>query len=203
MSELFLPKNTLIKLDEQPEFPRTDLNENNTEMLKHVLHSHEGLIAQGNHLRPYQGYIHMIADFALKASGIKTRYAEDELQAFSQGFATFETIHIAVHPPQVYDIAIARKKVQKIFMPPALDPLDIELAEMTGTPGPVFPEGTVFSPELELAERHGRWTTQLPNTFDVIVSLGERQRETMEQIHARTAGAHIAYQLATEDLDAA
>lgn len=203
MSELITPKRHVVKLDHQPAFPQTDLTESNTDMLKFILASSKGMEAQGEHLKPYQGYIHLIADYALKLSGIKTRYSEDELVAFSQGFASFETINMMVHPPRLYDTQIAQQKVRKLFVPPELDPFELEVAELLGTTDSYQPEPIIFAPELELAERQSDWSQNLPNTFDVVVNLGEKRRETMEQIHARTAGAHIAYQLATEDLDAA
>ena len=201
MAELYFPKNNVIKLEHQPQFPKSDLSDNNANMLPHILNSSEGLVAQGDHLRPYQGYIHLIADYALKLSGVKTRYSEDELISFSQGFASFETINLMVHPPRIYDIHTARKKVTKLFMPPQLDPFELEVSKILGTADSYQAEQAIFTPEIELAERQQDWSQKLPNTFDVIVDLGDKRHETMEQIHARTAGAHIAYQLATEDLD--
>lgn len=203
MNELFIPKKNIAKLEHQPEFPLSDLTGNNTDMLKYVLGSDQGLAAQGDHLKPYQRYIHLIADYALKMSGVKTRYSEDELTAFSHGFASFETINSMVHPPRIYNMNIAQKKVRQLLLPPELDPFELEVSELLGTSDSYLPQTVVFTPELELAERQNDWQQKLPNAFDVIVDLGEKRQETMKQIHARTAGAHIAYQLATEDLDAA
>lgn len=203
MTELYIPRNNIVKLEHQPEFPQADLTEDNADMLKHVLGSSSGLVAQGEHLKPYQGYIHLIADYALKLSGAETRYSEDELDAFSQGFASFETINIMVHPPRLYNIALAREKVRELLLPPELDPFELEVAELLGTPVDQSLQVGTFVPELELAERQNVWQQKLPNAFDVIVDLGEKRHETMEQIHARTAGAHIAYQLAAEEPDAA
>lgn len=197
-----IPKEKIVKLERQDEFPQTDLTEDNADMLKFHLRSEHGLIAQGNHLRPYQGYLHLIADYALKMSGVKTRYSEDELVAFSHGFASFETINLMVHSPRLYNIHTAQKKVRQLLLPPELDPFELEVAELLGTSDELDAQSVMFIPEIELAERHSGWQQKLPNTFDVIVDLGEKRSETMEQIHARTAGAHMAYQLATEDLDA-
>lgn len=203
MGELYIPTRHVIKLGLQHEFPKIDLSDDNTKVFKTILTSEEGIEAQGKYLEPFQGYIHLIADYALKMSGIKTRYSEDELTAFSQGFASFETINALVHPPRIYDIQTAQKKVRKLFIPPQLDPFDLQIAQFLEAPDEPVTTGAVFIPEIELAERQATLPQKLPNTFDVIVELGEVNNETMPQIHARTAGAHIAYQLATEDLDAA
>lgn len=203
MEKLILPNKNVVKLEQQPEFPRTDLNSNNTDMLKYILAESSGLESQSEHLIPYQGYIHQIADYALKMSGVNTRYSEDELAAFSRGFASFETINLMVHPPRLYDIQTAQRKVRQLFLPPEHDPFELEAAELLGTADTYQPQATAFFPEIELAERQNQWHEKLPNTLDVIVDLGEKRHETMEQIHARAAGAHIAYQLASEELDAA
>lgn len=203
MKELYIPKKTVATLQHQFEFPLFDLTDSNADMLKYVLSHDDGTSAHGEYLQPHQTYIHLIADYALKLCNVKTRYSEDELAAFSQGFASFEAINIMVHPPRIYNITTAQKKVRRLLMAPNIDPFELEAAELLGTADTYLPEETVFIPEVELAERQGEWQQKLPNTFDVIVNLGERRHETMEQIHARTAGAHIAYQLATEELDAA
>lgn len=203
MNELYTPPHHIATLKHQPEFPHTDLTEDNAEMLKHVLQSSAGMIAQGEHLKPYQGYIHLIADYALRLSGVKTRYSEDELVAFSHGFASFETINLMVHPPVIYNTHHAQRKVRQLLLPPELDPFELEVAELLGTTDSYITPETMFIPEIEIAERQQAWQEKLPHTFDVVVELGERRHETMEQIHARTAGAHIAFQLASEELDAA
>lgn len=203
MNEFYIPNKHIAKLEQQPEFPQSDLTIENADMLKYVLRSSHGLVAQGEHLQPHQGYIHLIANYALKLSGIKTRYSEDELAAFSHGFAAFETINMMVHPPHIYDIRLAQKKVRQLLLPPELDLFELEVAELLGTSDDYAVQEPLFIPELEIAERQNVWQENLPNAFDVIVDLGEKRRETMKQIHARTAGAHIAYELASEDLDAA
>ena len=201
MNERSIFSQKLIKLEHQPDFPRADLNTNNADMLKYVLGSEEGVVAHGEHLKPFHSYIHSIADRALKMSGVKTRYSEDELVAFSQGFASFEAINLLVRPPRLFNMQAAQKRVQHLLLSPEFDPFELEAAELLGTADDYASRIAHFSPEIELSERQHKWQQDLPNTHDVIVEIGERRHETMEQLHARTAGAHIAYQLVAKDLD--
>lgn len=210
MSELHLPKHHLIALEPQPFFPYTDLSDDNSDMLREILAhgnaARTGLQAQSEHLAEAQRYIHYIADFALKLSGIATRYDEDELAAFSHGFATFETINIVVKPTGMYDMAAARRAVHQLFVD-STDGTELELQEMIAAAR----EGRDIQEisrdralaDIELAERHAAWAERQPNTYDVVVNVGARRGETIRALHARTMGAAIAYTLETGALDAA
>lgn len=207
MSELYIPKpRSVIKLEMQPDFPNEDLNQSNTSMLKHIIGKEAGVATEAERLQVDQRYVHLIADQALKVMGIKTRYAEEELYAFSHGFASFETINDMVHPPRLYNMQAAQTQVQRLFVD-CRESFEREMEELLTFNGemPIAAQSTrdLANPELALADRHTAWVHDYPNTHDVIVELGEQRDETMPQIHARTAGAHLAYTLQHQELDAA
>lgn len=205
MSELHIPNKRLIKLELQPDFPAVDLNDNNTHMFKQILRTEDGLAAYSEQLQDKQRYIHMIADRALNIMGIKTRYEQGELAAFSRGFASFETINDIVHPPRAYDIKTASARVAELLID-TRDSLEIEMELLITTPADATPPPfTRDKPtaEFELADSQQTWTQNYPNTYEVIVDLGDKQEENMRELHARTAGAHLAYRLQQRDLDAA
>lgn len=198
MSELHRPNGNLIRLELQPDFPNEDLTDNNASMLAYQLQSEAGLLAQSEQLQQHQRYVHLIADRALKFLGIKTDYAEEELFSFSHGFASFETISDVVRPPHVYDMHLARQRVEQLFVD-TRDFFDIEIEEfnraMDEGRDPQPPSRDRPAPELELANRHGILPEHFPNTYDVIVGIGEARHETTSQLQIRTAGAQLAYSL--------
>lgn len=206
MSELILPKKRrIIKLELQPQFPAVDLNEDNAQSIKHILSNEGGLDTYSDTLQHEQRYIHMVADQALKIIGIKTRFEQTELAAFSHGFASFETINDMVHPPRLYDIDTARKQVANLFVD-TRDSLDIEIEELLlpyGDSKNTVINRDKFAPEFELADSQKEWEQSYPNTYEVIIEIGEKRDENMRQLHARTAGAHLAYKLQQQNLDAA
>lgn len=206
MSELYIPKPHVIKLEMQPNFPQEDLNNDNTEVLDFQLQQDKGLTVYSEQLQHHQRQVHLVADRALKALGIKTRYAEEELFAFSHGFASFEVINDLVHPPRLYNMQLARQRVEKLFVD-TRDFFEIELEEFERSlvegraPLPVSRDR--LAPELELANRHSVLANSRPNTYGVILKLGETRAESMAELQARTAGANLAYSFQSEDLDAA
>ena len=54
-------------------------------------------------------------------------------------------------------------------------------------------------PEEAFTKRHGILPEQYPNTYDVIVAMGEVRHETMGQLQMRVAGAGLARTLQTRD----
>lgn len=206
MNELYVPISHIIKLQLQPDFPQEDLSDDNVEMLDFQLSKDEGLTAYAEQLQHHQRQIHLIADRALKVLGIKTRYAEGELFAFSHGFASFETINDLVHPPRLYNMQLARSRVEQLFVD-TRSFFEIEFEELQRSLDenrdmlPVSHDRP--APELELANRHNILPNNHPNTYGVILKLGETRDESMAQLQARTAGAALAYSFQTEDLDAA
>lgn len=210
MDKLYIPtKRPIIKLETQPDFPRTDLSENNTDMLKEVLingDAREGLRAHAEQLEEAQRYIHLIGDRAMKVLGVKARYDEDELRSFSHGFASFETISAVVQPPRLYDMKAAMRAVHELFVD-TTDGVELEHRELilamaeNRDPQPIQRDRPFV--EFELADRHSAWASQNPNTYDVIVEIGNKRSEKMRQIHARTMGAHVAYLLQASMLDEA
>lgn len=54
-------------------------------------------------------------------------------------------------------------------------------------------------PEKIFTERHDMLPKQYPNTYDVVVYMGERRGETMAQLQMRVAGAGLARTLQTND----
>ncbi len=194
----------IIKLELQHDFPQVDLTANNAKVLDFQLQNSAGLDAYADQLQHHQRQIHLVADRALKILGVKTRYAEEELLAFSHGFASFETINDLVHPPRIYDLSIARLRVEQIFID-TRDFFEIELEEFERSlieDRPVMPVTRDRpAPELELANRHSILSTHHPNTHDVLLGIGESRHESLSQLQARLAGAQLAYSLQSKDLD--
>lgn len=201
MSELHLPSVELVHFELQPDFPKEDLSKNNAQMFAYQFKSEAGLDAYAEQLQYHQRYIHAIADRALKVLGIKTRYAEEELLSFSHGFASFEAISDVVHPPRAYNISLARECVQQLFVD-TRDFLDIEYEELIRAaqedrdPLPVARD--YATPEFELSNRHNILPEQFPNTYDVIIGIGESRNESMAQLQSRATGALLAYLLQSE-----
>ncbi|MDN5275803.1 MAG: hypothetical protein JWN33_452 [Candidatus Saccharibacteria bacterium] len=49
--------------------------------------------------------------------------------------------------------------------------------------------------DFELSKRMKNWPNDYPNTHIVITTIGLRRKETMNELRARTIGAHIAFEL--------
>lgn len=205
MSKLYIhEKQPVIKLEMQPDFPTEDLNSANSDMFKYILSNEAGVSSEARRLEDYQRHAHLVADHTLKIMGIKTRYAEEELSAFSHGFATFETINAMVHPPRLYDMDIATAQTAKLFVD-CRDSIEREHIELLAHNGEV-PVMSLYSRdmpnvELEMADRQSIWTQAYPNTHDLIIQIGETRGETIAQLQARTAGAHLAFTLQHAELD--
>ena len=210
MKEFQFLNKRVIKLEKQPLFPYTDLNTNNTDMLREILSQSKtaraSLAGQQEHLADAQRYLHYVADQALKASGVATRYDEDELAAFSHGFATFEAINMIVKPTDIFDAAAARRAVHRLFVD-TTDSIELEFREMIDAREEGRPERPITRDrelvEIELINGHATWAEKQPNTHEVVLTVGERQGESLRALRARTMGAAIAYQLETGALDAA
>lgn len=207
MNELHIHNShKLIQLDYQNDFPDVDLSESNAHMLKYLLRAEPGVIAKGIELEQHQRYIHMIADQALKLSGIETRYAEEELRAFSHGFASFETINDLVHPARLYSIAKARQTVAQLFVD-TRDGFELEVEELYRAdkegrePLPASRDKPLLA--VELSERQAHWQATHPNTWSTVLEVGTYYNEDLLQLQARSAGAHVAYLLQHPPLDVA
>lgn len=163
-----------IHLSAQPNFPSEDLTDSNAEVLSHILSDESGLEVHARSLETHQCGIYHVAQRALSDAGIRLRYDEDELAAFSKGFTTFETISALVQPPRAYDVVTASRRALHLLVMPDL------------------PEAAV---DIEVATRFETWQKTQPNTDEVITRLGIVKGESARQITARKAGAMIAYEL--------
>lgn len=169
----------LIVLETQPDFPGCDLTENNATYIKNLLAREPSLEAHAAHLQTMQRPIHDLATWALRSQHREVDYSPAELQAFSRGFTDFEVIADLVTPPAVYDTAHAASRTRQLLV-------DNEAIA-----------------DFEVGGRIAVWPEQRPNTYDTIVSLGTLRDESMKQLHARIAGAVIAFELQRPALDVA
>lgn len=195
-------KKPLITLDFQPDFPNEDLTENNALYLRYLLADEPGVIARANEIAPHQRHIHALADSAMRLLNITTNYDPSELAAFSHGFASFETMNDLVHQPRIYDIKPAHARIAALFVD-TRSLLEIETEELLSA---VAEERDIqpvshdkLAPEVDLANRHSILPDYFPNTYDVVIALGEARDETPEQLQMRAAGAQIAHSLQCTD----
>lgn len=169
----------LIVLETQPDFPGCDLTENNATYIKNLLTHEPGLEAHAEQLQAMQRPIHHLATWALRTQHVQIDYSPAEYKAFSRGFTDFEIISDLVTPPVAYDTAHAASRAQRLF-------IDNEAIA-----------------DFEIGGRIAVWPEQRPNTYDTIVALGTLRDESMKQLHARIAGAVIAFELQRPALDVA
>lgn len=218
------PKLHIIQLNKQPLFPMEDLNTDNAEVLKYVLANEPGVDVYSRQLEKSQHYLYRVANRALRMLGVQSTYSPGELRAFSHGFAGFEVISDLVHEPRAYAVAPAAGRVAEFLVNSAnvtdsyID--DDEITETIGegsyrmllTPRmedalkgiPSLPiDGQIghdaTEPEKLFTTRHAILPQKYPNTYDVIVSMGEARNETIAQLQLRVAGAGLARTLQTND----
>lgn len=196
-------------------------------MCKYVFANEASLEVYAEELSENQHYIHAIADRALNSLGIKTAYNPDELSSFSQGFAGFEAISDVVrNDNKPYDTSRAGRFVAEFLVDtrniqtienerkthsPVIegqyddyiyDPVtDLLIPNINGgwnaTVEPVTHDKA--DPELTFTAYHNLLAELYPNTYDVIVAMGEKRDTSMAQLHMRTAGAQLARNLQVED----
>ena len=200
MSELFIqPPKSFLHLQLQPNFPDEDLSEQNATILKYMLRE-SGISTQASSLEKHQYGAFQLAQRVLKITGVSLRYSQDELQAFSHGFATYEVISDVVRPPGRFDITRASANANNTLLG---KDLTIEIVPEEGilSKDQLVMLETLRSDlvDLNMAEQFGKWQRQQPEADGVVVALGDHRRESLRQLQARRIGAHIAYELRTSD----
>jgi hypothetical protein len=167
-----------IHLEPQSDFPASDLTDDNDDILVHVLSDEAGVESHAIYLQQYQRALYETAHMALLYCDYPAENSFDEYQAFTRGFATFETISSLVRPG-VYDTSFAALRAQWMLMAPG---------EFT---------------DVELAKRTKSWPDERPNTHGAVITIGEKRGESMNQLRSRAIGAQIAFELQRPILDAA
>lgn len=194
MSELF-DTTSVIKLESQPFFPGEDLSRSNADILRFTLPREPGLQAYANILKPYQIGIFTMASRAINLCGITLRYDEDELQAFSEGFATFVTIATTVKPPRAIEVYDS-KRAQDLLFVDATTRAALEDSVREYSPSGQSPDFSDAMADMRLADSFAQWEQRQPITDSVIVTLGRHAQNSELQLAARRMGANVAYQLA-------
>lgn len=193
-------KEHIIHLQEQPDFPTVDLSSDNAEILKVILKAGDsGLDTRARELYDVQRNIYHLACSALHLLGVKMGNEPRELYAFSHGFVSFDTINDLVHKPRVYQARPALAFASK-YLVDTRSLFDIDMDQNIF--GNIVTDGSTHdraNADVALAERHNILAENYPNTYDVLVTLGEYRRESMQQIHARIAGAGIAHGMQTSE----
>ena len=194
----------IIHLQEQPDFPSVDLSSDNAEILKVILNSkRSGLDTRARELYTVQRNIYHLACSALGLLGVKMGNEPRELYAFSHGFASFDTINDLVHKPRIYSARPAIGFAAKYLIDTrSLFDIDMDQHVFGNNVTDGFTHDRANA-DVSLAERHNILAENYPNTYDVLIALGESRRETMLQMHARIAGAGIAHGMQTYEDNAA
>lgn len=223
---IHLPPRRITRLHEQPSFPNEDLSDDNTHWLKYLMASEGGVMAQAETLREHQQHLIQIAIRALYTMGIRNDLSPAAKFAFSHGFAGFETISDLVHPPRIYNAEVARLRAEQFLIDTrARDAMDVALEQLLNGDGneTLSLDGKydgwnrmALTPEMEeslgitdsqidddagkvFTERHKMLPTQYPNTYDVVVHMGEVIGEPLNLLQLRVAGASLARTLQTLD----
>lgn len=154
----------------QPEFPNEDLLESNVLYMTHLLRHEKSDQVHAEQLGESLRQVHVAGHQALQICGIEVAYSQSEYAAFRAGFAAHEYTTMVIRQ-KPYSLTTAAAKTQSLFIDqPALA-------------------------DLEIAERFKAWQDLHPTTYSLIVSAGEEQGETMQQLQARAMGAAIAREL--------
>lgn len=151
----------------QPGFPNDDLTEVNASHVEYMLHHDRVSDAYADMLRGSLRQLHTLGHSALSICGIEVEYSEKEYDSFCAGFAALEFTRTLVAGTQ-YDGGLAVANTKDLL----IDTGDIA--------------------EFELADRYDAWMKTHPQTFGTMANIGAARGETMQQLHARTIGAHVA-----------
>jgi len=161
----------LIVLEPQPDFPGEDLTDHNAEIIGgYYLQHTPGLRGEAERLYDHQRTLFELAHLSLLLRGITIDNAPTEYRSFVQGFACYELIQTLV-TSSAYDIDRGALRA------------DLHLIN------------SLNAPFIEIAERSVLWPFERPNTFRAIVMAGEALEESEAQLHARTIGAQLAFEL--------
>lgn len=163
-----------FSIQPQPAFPVEDLHDDNVPWARYYLTETpaSGAFAEaaGEHLR----LVHLAAHNSLVGLKRKLGYTPEEYGSFCAGYAAFDLISNLVNP-QFQARYFPTDKVTQAFLDPE-------------------------STELFLGARHELWQTIYPNIDRVMLGVGLQQRETDAQLHTRTIGAHVAWELQSTNL---
>lgn len=181
--DLFSQEQRIVRRVEQPDFPNCDLHEDNAPLMLYMLKTEAGFQTVASYVySPNSGQpqrvLHELADNALNWRDIPTEYSEAALQSFVEGFFALETIINVVRPPHVYDLTQAAKNANQFLL---------ETGEMA---------------DVELSESFDNWTNEHIRTYGTIANAASKP-ETARRTNVRLMGAHIAYLLQRNLLDAA
>jgi hypothetical protein len=167
-------RSPFIHIHMQPDFPASDLSEQNAEVLPYILDDASGVEAHAQVLQDHQRAAYDMAYRVLRMGDRLTRYTQRDYQAYTRGFAAFEAIASIVRPVTEYDTSYAANKLAKL----------------------------ILSPARMLASAQS-WPSIRPNTHDAVTTIGLRRGETLSELRARSLGAHLAFELQRPLLDAA
>jgi hypothetical protein len=167
----------LIVLEQQPDFPSEDLSEHNADMLRYYLRTEAGLDAEVTRLFVHQRTLFEMARLTLWLRNIDIDDAPQEYHSFTHGFAAYEMIQSVVTGAP-YDISLAAQHVNTDLINNSM-------------------------PANEVAKRSALWPFEKPNLYGTITAVGDARGETMAQLHARTIGAQLAFELQRPVSDAA
>lgn len=176
---------SLLTLELQPDFPHSDLLPQNAAVIPHLLENEASIRLRTEQLTTTQRRLLETTCNALLALGVDCTESPQTLEAFSWGFATFETVALLVRPPEVYDVAAAARQ----FAPFA------EASRLDLVESKTIPLGSVeTNAAFLLSETIARFPREAPGTARVLARLGRRCRTTIE-LEAFTSGGAIARHL--------
>lgn len=157
-------------IQHQPNFPNEDLDDANVPIVEFFLQENPEAVSHARYLNESFRPVHKTAHYALQHAGVKVEYTPAEYDAFCKGFAAFEYISLIVNPRYIREQLIIKNTHRLLTAVEAL-------------------------PEIELADSRELWMESYPNINDVLIDTGSREGETMAQLHSRSMGAQIAYEL--------
>jgi hypothetical protein len=178
--KFFIPQaQPVIILETQPDFPGEDLTSSNADMMgTYYLRHTEGLDSEAERLFEHQRALFELAQLALWMRNISINDAPREYRSFTQGFAAYELVQSLV-TGAAYNTGLAVLRA------------DLHLINSN------------TAPFAEIAERSILWPFERPNLYQAITVAGEARAETEAQLHARTVGAQLAFELQRPLFDAA
>jgi hypothetical protein len=169
---------SLITLEEQPDFPASDLSDMNAEMIgEYYLPHTPGLEQEARRLQLYQRQLFEAAliAFALTNMPVRLESSPDTYIPFTEGFASYELIQLLV-TSSAYDVERAVSRFQALYLSAGI---------------------------VDLPARIETWPDVRPNIYRTVLSPGIGQGASNAQLHARALGAQIAFELQRPILDAA
>lgn len=167
-----MPDLSFLVLEEQPDFPETDLTEHNADLLGTFILPHQaGVETHATFLEHTQQGLYVVALGALQLDGETRDLNKADYRSFCRGFASFEYISLLMRTPAAYDVERASNNVFTLYIEPG------------------------HFVNFEIGQRTAPLEASKPNVFRAITDAGEIQNETRSQLKARILGAQVACEL--------